>query len=64
MMRLFRIMDNAGLISSTVGLPTGPSAQIVGIQGPQTIQSMDFGASTLTIWVLGPSGTNLEEPAS
>ena len=36
--------------------PKGPSAQIVGFQGSKTIQSMDFGTSNLTIWVLGPSG--------
>ena len=34
----------------------GPSTQIVGLQGPKTIQSMDFGTQNPTIWVLGPSG--------
>ena len=34
----------------------GPSTQIVGFQGPNTIQSVDFGSQNLTIWVLGPSG--------
>ena len=36
--------------------PKGPSTQIVGIQGPKTIQSMDFGTKDPAIWVLGPSG--------
>ena len=36
--------------------PKGPSAQIVGFQGPKTIQSMDFGIKDPAIWVLGPSG--------
>ena len=36
--------------------PKGPSTQIVGFQGPKTIQSMDFGTQNPTIWVLGPSG--------
>ena len=37
-------------------IPKGPSTQIVGIQGPKTIQSMDFGAKDPAIWVLGLSG--------
>ena len=39
-----------------VCFPKGPSAQLVGFQGPKTSQGMDFGTQTLTIWVLGPSG--------
>ena len=34
----------------------GPSTQIIGLQGPKTIQSTDFGTSNPSIWVLGPSG--------
>ena len=30
-------------LSSTFTYPKGPSTQIVGFQGPKTIQSMDFG---------------------
>ena len=29
--------------NAIVPVPKGPSAQIVGFQGPKTIQSMDFG---------------------
>ena len=39
--------------------PKGPSTQIVGFQGPKTIQSMDFGTQNPTVWVLGPSGVVL-----
>ena len=55
------LVRNKGTISEPnpamlEGYPKGPSTQIVGFQGPKTIQSMDFGTQNPTIWVLGPSG--------
>ena len=44
-----------GLMNSATN-PKGPSTQIVGFQGPKTIQSMGFGTKDPAIWVLGPSG--------
>ena len=36
--------------------PEGPSTQIVGFQGPKTIQSMDLGPKTLLFGYLDPLG--------
>ena len=39
-----------------VSSPKGPSTQIVRLQGPKTIQSMDFGTKTLLFGYLDPLG--------